>query len=388
MSNNNDDNEEHLSDATKMLCLEYLRNVILPPLHQNEEITPIKENFFLWIEQNCRKILLRKEQEDYFYIKKQQRNGKFDIAKKYGQLKQQQELEFVEYIKNIEGCNSGLTKRFIEKYGFDKFMLYSRNKEYQDEHSYHRDKIREKYKFEKINKIKEKIKNQNNDELNNILTLVNYDYTLDFFSDNDDKVYNIYYYYFTNNNILDITKFKNIVVLDVSNSDLSYLPKEINNLYNLKALMCENNKISKIEPIYLPNLVIACFFNNKLKQFPQIESPLKCLHIGKNNIVNIPYKKILEKDLIVFLYFDNPFDDFKNNEQLRWLELHRQKYLLAQANLSLIYDLVSNKDELAEYVENKKINITFLKGIEEDIFGEFYMNEFMDRIICEMKQNI
>jgi hypothetical protein len=56
--------------------------------------------------------------------------------------------------------------------------------------------------------------------------------------------------------------------------------------------------------------------------------------------------------------------EIKNMKNLRWLESNRQKQLLAQATLSSIHNLSINKCVLQKYEDNKKINITTLKGIE------------------------
>jgi Leucine-rich repeat (LRR) protein len=391
-----DSTEPSLSDDKRTICLDYLKNIVLPTLRQNTKVSYIPPltlslDDFIWMEQNQRKIYMAEEQEKYHKITIQKRNDNLDITKIKGQLKQQLEPQFVEYMEEISCCKFYFEKResFVEKYGFDKFMLYSRNKEYQDEFSYYRDKEHEKFTNEKLNTISEKAQMQTQEcdyDNDNVLTLASHNHTLDFFAIGDEKFYNVYYYCFTNDNILDITKFKNIMVLDISNSNLTHLPKEINQLFNLRALICENNKITTIENIYLPNLVVLSVFNNMLTQFPQIESPLGCLHIGKNNIEIIPYKKILDMQLIVFLYFDNPFDDFKNNKNLRWLESNRQKQLLTQASLSSIHDLSINKDVLQKYDDDKKINIKTLKGIEEDIYGEFYMTDFISDSITQYKR--
>jgi Leucine-rich repeat (LRR) protein len=186
-----------------------------------------------------------------------------------------------------------------------------------------------------------------------------------------------------NNNILDILdnlNFSHITILDISNCDIESFPQQINNLVSLRYLNCERNKIKNIEKISLPELNIFICFDNQLTIFPEIESPLSCLHIGKNNIRDIPYKKVALMNLNVFLYFDNPFDDWKNNKKLRILEGIRQQQVI-DFGLSLNHYWFLWLDDVIKYNDNKKINIITLKGTEESIFEEYYMQDIIHDLL-------
>jgi Leucine-rich repeat (LRR) protein len=183
--------------------------------------------------------------------------------------------------------------------------------------------------------------------------------------------------------ISNIIQFANVKILDISNCNLDFLPPEINNLHNLRMLNCESNNITNIDNILLKNLNVFNCFDNKLTNFPNIIAPLSCLHIGKNNIAVIPYTKILDMQLIVFLYFDNPFDHFKNNKKLIALESSRQKYLIElyyDENSIVSYHFLEMQNVIKNH-ENKKININALKMVEESIFEIYYMTEFIDDVV-------
>ena len=181
-------------------------------------------------------------------------------------------------------------------------------------------------------------------------------------------------------NFLSLCKFKNILILNLSDSELTCLPKEINMLNKLVVLTCENNSITNIE-LHNPNLTALHCYNNKLTTFPIIPPSVLCLHIGQNNIKDIPYKKIEEQNLVVFLYSDNPFADYSKNKNLFILECKRQKFLIDLYNCDdeVILFQPEIKQILKNY-ENKKISFFALKSIEETIYEEYYLCEFIYKI--------
>ena len=161
----------------------------------------------------------------------------------------------------------------------------------------------------------------------------------------------------------------NMKILNISNSNLVELPKEINLLDNLVFLDCGYNNITEIN-LTNPKLVVLDCFHNKLNKFPNISSEfIKCIHIGKNNIVDIPYKKILLMDLIVFLYYDNMIPI---NKKLLVLEFKRQQYLIQ--TLQFEY----NMEKIMENNDMNKISIRMLKDVEEDIYENYYMRDFIE----------
>jgi Leucine-rich repeat (LRR) protein len=180
----------------------------------------------------------------------------------------------------------------------------------------------------------------------------------------------------------NISVYTNLTILNLNKLNLVCLPENISELHNLRLLCCDYNNIENIN-IKFKNLNVFTCFDNKLTKFPNIEAPLSCLHIGRNNITDIPYKKIIHMELIVFLYFDNPFDDFQNNKKLRMLESQRQQTVI-ENEFPFIF---TNIEKVRVLHNNKKISISLLKSVEEANFEEYYMNEFIDEILHNNKKN-
>jgi len=117
---------------------------------------------------------------------------------------------------------------------------------------------------------------------------------------------------FYSNNIFNL---KNLMVLNLENRGINYLPKEIGNLINLKFLNLKTNLLKKI-----PNTIKNCkklryiyLNNNKIKilNYGLLIPSLISINISnnKNIIINEKYlKKIIHNDNIKLIYKNN----FKN----------------------------------------------------------------------------
>ena len=177
-------------------------------------------------------------------------------------------------------------------------------------------------------------------------------------------------------NLIDVSKIK---IFDISNCKLTKLPSEIESLTNLLILNCSNNQIEIIE-LNNEKLVILNAYDNKLTTFPVIPSSVICLQISKNNIKNIQYKKVEVQRLVVFLYYDNPFDNISKNKNLIILESKRQKYLidLYYSDDDICYFALEMRSILKNY-ENKKIRISELKCLEESIYEDYFLYEFVEK---------
>ena len=174
---------------------------------------------------------------------------------------------------------------------------------------------------------------------------------------------------------------QNIRILSIINCDLTQLPLEICTLQNLIILNLSNNKLTNIE-LSNPKLVVLDCAYNKLTEFPKFTSQIQCLNIINNNIASIPYKKIEDMRLVVFLYADNPFLNNKiNKTNLLILESRRQKFLVELYHYQdiVIFFHLEMKPILKNY-ENKKICFSALKCLEESIYEEYYMYEFYQKI--------
>jgi hypothetical protein len=128
---------------------------------------------------------------------------------------------------------------------------------------------------------------------------------------NDDTVYNIE----NINDIYDIQNPQNIKILDLSNSNISHLNKDIfNNLTQLQVLKIYNNKLTELDKDIFKNLSQLeelSISNNKVTELDK--------NIFKNltnlKVLNLYYNKLTELNK----------DIFKNLTQLHYLDISNNK---------------------------------------------------------------
>jgi Leucine-rich repeat (LRR) protein len=188
-------------------------------------------------------------------------------------------------------------------------------------------------------------------------------------------------YIIDNQKTFHFDNLQNIRILSIINCDLTQLPLEISILQNLIILNLSNNKLTNIE-LSNPKLVVLDCAYNKLITFPKFTSQIQCLNIINNNIANIPYKKIEDMRLVVFLYDDNPFlNKISDKKNLLILESRRQKFLV---DLYYHQDIVNffhlEMKPILENYENKQISYSALKCLEESIYEDYFMYEFYQKI--------
>ena len=181
--------------------------------------------------------------------------------------------------------------------------------------------------------------------------------------------------------IFHFNNLKNILILNIINCNLTQLPLEIDTLQNLIILNLSNNKLTNIE-LSNPKLVVLDCAYNKLTTFPTFKSQIQCLNIINNNISSIPYKKIEEMRLVVFLYADNPFlNKISDKKNLLILESRRQKFLVELYHYQDIVDFFHlEMKPILENYENKQISYSALKCLEESIYEDYFMYEFYQKI--------
>lgn len=198
-----------------------------------------------------------------------------------------------------------------------------------------------------------------------------------YFQNNDDNEH-INYISEMPSNLNNLTDIK---ILNLTNLGLENIPPEITTLKNLIYLCLDSNKIKSANIVH-NQLEYISLYDNQLNQFPSLFTPmLSCLHIGKNNIADIPYKLVNKMKLAVFLYDDNPFCESKHsNLELKKLESKRQKYLLM-----FHYDHIFNCDlefeTLYQYDKNGKFKYNVLKYLEETIYETYYTSEYIEQIL-------
>jgi Leucine-rich repeat (LRR) protein len=172
---------------------------------------------------------------------------------------------------------------------------------------------------------------------------------------------------------IEVNNMSHIKILDISNNNLFRFPsEEINLLNNLMILNCSNNNITEIN-LTNPKLIVFECYNNKLNKFPNIVSST-CINISKNNIMDIPYKKILQMNLIVFFYHDNIIPI---NKQLLVFEFKRQEYLIQTLQFEYPYEI----QKIMKNSDDNKISIKMLKDFEEDVYENYYTRELIEQIL-------
>jgi len=188
-------------------------------------------------------------------------------------------------------------------------------------------------------------------------------------------------------------QFSHLVILDISNNHLTKFPNQLQELRYLRALDCSDNQIQQVDSLLMNQLQVLVMFNNQLARIPTIKAPLSCLHIGQNRITNLSFNTfqyLLQLQLVVFLYFENPFCAFNrinlmpNNSTykfLRRLETTRQKHLI-----ELFYDQDKALDcacpemhQVIQWHNRRKINYSILKLLEETVFETYFMYEFIQQ---------
>ena len=92
-----------------------------------------------------------------------------------------------------------------------------------------------------------------------------------------------------------IGAFTNLITLDISNNNMSYISKEIGYLRQLRTLVARNNHLDNDclpkEIVNLRSLQVVNLSGNLLTEFPPqlIElAELRCLYLGANNINSLP----------------------------------------------------------------------------------------------------
>ena len=180
--------------------------------------------------------------------------------------------------------------------------------------------------------------------------------------DNNNKIYKS----------IEVNNIKHIKILDISNNNLDILPEEIKLLTNLMILDCSYNNITEIN-LTNPKLIVLDCFHNKLNKFPNIISST-CINISKNNITDIPYKKILSMNLIVFLYYGQ---NIPINKKLLVLEFKRQEYLIQTLQFEYPYEI----QKIMKNSDMNKISIKMLKDFEEDVYENYYLRELIEEIL-------
>ena len=174
---------------------------------------------------------------------------------------------------------------------------------------------------------------------------------------------------------------KNIIILSLTKCNLTQSTFKINALKNLITLDLSDNKFTNIE-LSNPKLIVLDCSHNELTTFPRFNSQIQCLNIINNNISSIPYKKIEDMRLVVFLYADNPFlNKISDKKNLLILESKRQKFLVELYwNQNIVNFFPLEMKPILKNCENKKINYSTLKCVEESIYEEYYMYEFYHKI--------
>lgn len=132
-----------------------------------------------------------------------------------------------------------------------------------------------------------------------------------------NKILNIEYLFINDNNLtsLNVSQFKNLTVIDISNNNISELPYLPN---MLEELACENNMIKYITDHN--KLKILLCSNNKMTEIGNY-SQLKTLSCDKNNIQNMKSYNQLEK----LECFDNPITNISNQKQLKYIDCSNTK---------------------------------------------------------------
>ena len=92
-----------------------------------------------------------------------------------------------------------------------------------------------------------------------------------------------------------ISAFSNLVTLDISSNQMTYLTKEIVHLTNLRTLIAKNNLFENDalpkDMSAMQSLEVVNLSGNQLHDFPlqlvELES-LRCLYLGGNDIKTVP----------------------------------------------------------------------------------------------------
>ena len=112
-----------------------------------------------------------------------------------------------------------------------------------------------------------------------------------------------------------VGSFKQLVTLDISNNQMSYLSTEIVHLHNLRTLNARNNNLDNEsipkEMAVMDNLQVLNFSGNHLSELPlqfTFLHKLKCLYLGANSIETVP-KEIghLKRYFISRYFFFTPY---------------------------------------------------------------------------------
>ena len=94
-----------------------------------------------------------------------------------------------------------------------------------------------------------------------------------------------------------------ITELDISNKDLTELPKDIAKYTNLKILNCSFNQITSLDNLPLRLEILYCW-NNNITSLDNLPPTLKELNCSYNQIINLDN---LPPSLKVLYCYQNPF---------------------------------------------------------------------------------
>lgn len=121
------------------------------------------------------------------------------------------------------------------------------------------------------------------------------------------------------NNVKELNNIVNkdlVIEIDISNYGLRKLPKCINEFINLQNFYCNNNNLSTLEELNLPNLqIIYCSYNNltNIKHLNSIKSLLfincsynKITSIEELNLPNLQHLSCSNNELITLGYLNTP----------------------------------------------------------------------------------
>jgi Leucine-rich repeat (LRR) protein len=160
----------------------------------------------------------------------------------------------------------------------------------------------------------------------------------------------------------DLTRFKNLKILNCSVNQLTYLPTLPQ---NLKILYCSNNQLTSL-PTLPQNLTELNCYNNKLTSLPTLPQNLKILYCSNNQLTSLPtlpqnldyldcsYNKLtvlptLPQNLETLHCYNNPISEIVNNSSFIKIKQNIQTL----NNFRHLYYCLQFKEQLRKWLWEK-----------------------------------